>query len=43
VLDFNMAFNPPCAFTELASCPVTPPQHRLPFAIPAGEMRPELA
>jgi uncharacterized protein len=40
VLDFNMAFNPPCAFTDLAACPVTPPRHRLPLRIPAGEKRP---
>jgi uncharacterized protein (DUF1684 family) len=40
VLDFNMAFNPPCAFTEHAACPITPPRHRLPIAVPAGEKRP---
>jgi len=39
VLDFNTAFNPPCAFTAYATCPVTPPQNRLPIAIPAGERR----
>jgi uncharacterized protein (DUF1684 family) len=37
VLDFNQAFNPPCAFTAHATCPVTPPQHRLPVRIAAGE------
>jgi uncharacterized protein (DUF1684 family) len=40
VLDFNMAFNPPCAFTEHAACPITPPRHRLPLPVPAGEKRP---
>jgi uncharacterized protein len=39
VLDFNTAFNPPCAFTSYATCPVTPVQNRLPVAIPAGERR----
>lgn len=39
VLDFNTAFNPPCAFTPYATCPVTPPQNRLPIAITAGERR----
>lgn len=36
-LDFNLAFNPPCAFTNFATCPLPPPQNRLPFAITAGE------
>ena len=40
VLDFNKAFNPPCAFTDFAACPLTPMEHRLPVAIPAGEKRP---
>jgi uncharacterized protein (DUF1684 family) len=34
-----MAFNPPCAFTEFATCPVTPAHNRLPMAVPAGEKR----
>lgn len=37
VLDFNKAFNPPCAFTEFATCPLPPRQNILPIAIPAGE------
>ena len=37
VLDFNRAFNPPCAFTEFAICPLPPRQNILPFAIRAGE------
>jgi uncharacterized protein (DUF1684 family) len=39
VLDFNMAFNPPCAFTEFATCPITPAHNRLPVAVTAGEKR----
>ncbi|WP_421760065.1 DUF1684 domain-containing protein [Devosia sp.] len=40
VLDFNKAFNPPCAFTDHAVCPLPPPQNVLPFRIEAGEKRP---
>ena len=36
-IDFNQAFNPPCAFTKFATCPLPPPQNRLPFSITAGE------
>jgi uncharacterized protein (DUF1684 family) len=39
VLDFNQAYNPPCAFTPYATCPLPPPQNRLPIAIEAGEMK----
>lgn len=37
VLDFNRAYNPPCAFTAYATCPLPLPQNRLPVRIPAGE------
>lgn len=37
VLDFNQAYNPPCAFTAFATCPLPPPQNRLDLAINAGE------
>ena len=37
VLDFNLAYNPPCAFTAYATCPLAPPQNWLPVAIEAGE------
>jgi len=37
VLDFNRAYNPPCVFTPWATCPLPPPQNRLPFPIRAGE------
>lgn len=39
-LDFNRAHNPPCAFTDLAICPLPPPGNVLPFALRAGEMTP---
>ena len=39
VLDFNRAENPPCAYTPYATCPLPPPQNRLPIAIPAGQQR----
>ncbi len=37
-LDFNKAVNPPCAFTDFATCPLPPPQNRLKVAIEAGEL-----
>lgn len=37
VLDFNRAYNPPCAFTNHATCPLPPPGNRLDLAITAGE------
>ncbi len=36
-LDFNKAYNPPCAFTPYATCPLPPKQNILPIAIKAGE------
>jgi len=39
ILDFNKAENPPCAFTDFATCPLPPQQNRLDLAIPAGEKR----
>ena len=39
VVDFNKAYNPPCAFTAFATCPLPPPQNRLPIAVTAGEKR----
>ncbi len=38
-LDFNRAYNPPCAFTPFAACPLPPPENWLPFAVRAGELR----
>jgi uncharacterized protein (DUF1684 family) len=37
VLDFNKAYNPPCAFNDFATCPVASPRNRLKIAIEAGE------
>jgi hypothetical protein len=39
IVDFNKAYNPPCAFTSYATCPLPPPQNRLPFRIEAGEKK----
>jgi uncharacterized protein (DUF1684 family) len=39
-VDFNFAYNPPCAYTEFATCPIPPKSNRLPFAILAGEKMP---
>lgn len=36
-LDFNKAENPPCVFSNYATCPLPPPQNRLALAITAGE------
>jgi uncharacterized protein (DUF1684 family) len=40
LLDFNKAFNPPCAFTPYAVCPLPPPENELALRIEAGEKRP---
>ncbi|MTH77084.1 DUF1684 domain-containing protein [Paracoccus aestuariivivens] len=40
VLDFNKAFNPPCAYTEFAVCPLPPRQNIMAFEILAGEKKP---
>ena len=39
VLDFNKAYNPPCAFTPYATCPLAPPENRMPVAVRAGEKK----
>lgn len=39
VLDFNRAYNPPCAFTGFATCPLAPPENRLDLAVRAGEKK----
>jgi len=36
-LDFNKAYNPPCAFTPYATCPLPPKENRLAVRIEAGE------
>jgi len=37
-IDFNKAFNPPCAYTPYATCPIPPQQNILPFKVTAGEL-----
>ena len=37
VIDFNRAYNPPCAFSAYSTCPQPPPENRLPISITAGE------
>jgi uncharacterized protein (DUF1684 family) len=36
-LDFNQAYNPPCAFTAFATCPLPPAENRLDLRVDAGE------
>ena len=37
MLDFNKAYNPPCAFSEYTTCPLPPKQNVLKTRIEAGE------
>jgi uncharacterized protein (DUF1684 family) len=39
LIDFNKAHNPPCAFTNFATCPIPPPENHVAFKIKAGEKR----
>lgn len=39
VLDFNRAYNPPCAFTAHSTCPLPPPENRMDVRVEAGERR----
>ena len=41
VLDFNLAFNPPCAWTPYATCPLPTRDNRLDIAVEAGEKAPQ--
>ena len=38
LIDFNMAYNPYCAYNEAYSCPIPPAENRLKVAVRAGEM-----
>jgi uncharacterized protein (DUF1684 family) len=38
LIDFNMAYNPACAFSDYYNCPVPPKQNNLAVAVRAGEM-----
>jgi uncharacterized protein (DUF1684 family) len=37
LVDFNLAYNPYCAYNEAWSCPLTPFENRLKVPIRAGE------
>jgi uncharacterized protein (DUF1684 family) len=37
IVDFNRAYNPPCVFTDFATCPLPPRMNRIPIGIEAGE------
>lgn len=39
VVDFNKAYNPPCALNAYSTCPLPPPENRLDLAITAGELK----
>jgi uncharacterized protein len=39
-IDFNFSYNPPCAFTAFATCPIPPKENRLEVGIKAGEKLP---
>ena len=39
VVDFNRAYNPPCVFSDFATCPLPPAENRLDLAVTAGEKR----
>jgi uncharacterized protein (DUF1684 family) len=39
VLDFNLAYNPPCAFTPYATCPLAPPENKIDARVTAGEKK----
>jgi uncharacterized protein (DUF1684 family) len=36
-VDFNQAYNPPCAFNNFATCPLPPAQNKLTLRVEAGE------
>ena len=38
IVDFNRAYNPPCAYNPYTTCPLPPPENRLPVRIEAGEL-----
>jgi uncharacterized protein (DUF1684 family) len=41
VLDFNLAYNPSCAYGKSGyNCPIPPEENRLPVDIRAGERNP---
>jgi uncharacterized protein len=42
VIDFNLAYNPSCAYDPRWACPLTPPANRLSSPVRAGERTPEV-
>jgi len=36
-VDFNLAYNPYCAYSEIWNCPIPPAENRLVVPIRAGE------
>lgn len=39
VIDFNKAYNPPCAFSEFSTCPIPTKANTLPIKVKAGEKK----
>jgi uncharacterized protein (DUF1684 family) len=39
ILDFNEAYNPPCAFNPFTTCPIPLPENQLPVEVLAGEKK----
>lgn len=39
ILDLNKSYNPPCVFSAYATCPLPPPQNKLPIPVLAGEKK----
>jgi uncharacterized protein (DUF1684 family) len=39
ILDFNVAYNPPCSFNPFTTCPIPLPENRLPIKVLAGEKK----
>lgn len=42
LLDFNRAYNPPCAYNPFTLCPIPPKQNHLDLAVTAGALKPIL-
>ncbi|NNG04429.1 MAG: DUF1684 domain-containing protein [Inquilinus sp.] len=40
IVDFNFAYNPSCAYSPAWTCPLAPPENRLPNPVRAGEKAP---
>ena len=39
IVDFNEAYNPPCAMNAFSTCPLPPPENRLELLVNAGELK----